>query len=50
MFFCGRNYDAVEKNANKSFAMFKRIIEEDSSNDKSIFNISGGVEPLSPFY
>ena len=48
--FCGRNYDAVEKNADKSFDMFERIIEDDSSNDKNIFNISGGLEPLtSPF-
>lgn len=48
--FCGRNYDAVEKNAQKSFSMFETVIEEDSAQDKNIFNISGGLEPLtSPF-
>ena len=53
--FCGRNYDARydSKDIKKSFAIFKKIIDQDPKTDiawRDRFRISGGLEPLTNPY
>ena len=50
--FCGRNYDAVYNRdyAQKGLDVFKKIIDESPTEDKSRFYLSGGLEPLTNPY
>ena len=50
--FCGRNYDAVYNRdyAQKGLDVFKKIIDESPTEDKSRFFLSGGLEPLTNPY